>query len=915
MATGPSSAAPRGSTAEHARLRQATGRAEDNLFESNPWYEWGPYLSERAWGTVREDYSDNGDAWDFFPHDHARSRAYRWNEDGMAGLSDDRHELCLALALWNGVDPILKERMFGLTGPQGNHGEDVKEYWWYLDGLPSHAWLRWRYHYPQEPFPYQRLIDENARRSRDEPEFELMDTGVFDQGRYWAVDVAYAKASPTEVLAKITVKNHAAEEATLSVLPTLWFHNTWDFTGEDPPQLFLDGEGIAVDHPRLAGYRLDAAPTADGASPAALFCNNETNMPRLFGAAPITDYPKDGINDHVISGASTVNPDQRGTKAAWWYQITVPAGGEAEIRLRLHRPDQIVSPKATAWSDQYFDEIMTSREHDADDFYAAIAPDDIGEEKMRVLRQACGGLIWSKQMYPYRVARWLDGDPGQPVPPPGHRTGRNSDWRHLDSFDILAMPDPWEYPWFAAWDLAFHTISWAYLDPAFAKYQLLVLLREWFLHPNGALPAYEWSFDDVNPPVHALAAIRVFVIDGATDYEFLERVFQKLLLNFTWWLNREDPEGNNLFGGGFLGLDNISPLDRSHLPPGVRLDQADGTAWMAYYSIAMLTLAATLAERDSVYDDMVVKFLEQMVLIMDALEGSGCYDHEDGFFYDLLTTPSGVPEPVRVQTLVGVIPALPAITLQTRNTERVQRLRKRFARRMEASNRQILDWRMRGSGDNRRALVSIVSPERLVRIFATLFDEDAFLSPHGLRSISKRHATPYHVPGMSGATIEYEPAESHTAMYGGNSNWRGPVWFPINYLVIRALLQYDQFFGHEFTIEYPSRSGHQVPLRDIAGDLADRLVSIWLPGPDGRRPVYGGVELLQSDPAWKDNLLFFEYFHGDNGAGLGAMHQTGWTALVADLLLDPPERVRRMIFYDAATTAPDASTVAAGPAG
>ena len=915
MATGPSSAAPRGSTAEHARLRQATGRAEDNLFESNPWYEWGPYLSERAWGTVREDYSDNGDAWDFFPHDHARSRAYRWNEDGMAGLSDDRHELCLALALWNGVDPILKERMFGLTGPQGNHGEDVKEYWWYLDGLPSHAWLRWRYHYPQEPFPYQRLIDENARRSRDEGEFELMDTGVFDQGRYWAVDVAYAKASPTEVLAKITVKNHAAEEATLSVLPTLWFHNTWDFTGEDPPQLFLDGEGIAVDHPRLAGYRLDAAPTADGASPAALFCNNETNMPRLFGAAPITDYPKDGINDHVISGASTVNPDQRGTKAAWWYQITVPAGGEAEIRLRLHRPDQVVSPKATAWSDQYFDEIMTSREHDADDFYAAIAPDDIGEEKMRVLRQACGGLIWSKQMYPYRVARWLDGDPGQPVPPPGHRTGRNSDWRHLDSFDILAMPDPWEYPWFAAWDLAFHTISWAYLDPAFAKYQLLVLLREWFLHPNGALPAYEWSFDDVNPPVHALAAIRVFVIDGATDYEFLERVFQKLLLNFTWWLNREDPEGNNLFGGGFLGLDNISPLDRSHLPPGVRLDQADGTAWMAYYSIAMLTLAATLAERDSVYDDMVVKFLEQMVLIMDALEGSGCYDHEDGFFYDLLTTPSGVREPVRVQTLVGVIPALPAITLQTRNTERVQRLRKRFARRMEASNRQILDWRMRGSGDNRRALVSIVSPERLVRIFATLFDEDAFLSPHGLRSISKRHATPYHVPGMSGATIEYEPAESHTAMYGGNSNWRGPVWFPINYLVIRALLQYDQFFGHEFTIEYPSRSGHQVPLRDIAGDLADRLVSIWLPGPDGRRPVYGGVELLQSDPAWKDNLLFFEYFHGDNGAGLGAMHQTGWTALVADLLLDPPERVRRMIFYDAATTAPDASTVAAGPAG
>jgi len=915
MTTTPSSTPPRGSTAEHARLAQATGLAEDNLFESNPWYEWGPYLSERAWGTVREDYSDSGDAWDFFPHDHARSRAYRWNEDGMAGLSDVHHELCLSLALWNGVDPILKERMFGLTGPQGNHGEDVKEYWWYLDGLPSHAWLRWRYHYPQQAFPYQWLVEENGRRSRDEPEFELMDTGIFDQGRYWAVDVAYAKASPTEVLAKITIKNHASEEATLSVLPTLWFHNSWQFTGDAAPGLFLDGDGIAVDHPRLAGYRLDAAAAADGVRPQALFCDNETNVPRLFGAAAITDYPKDGINDYVIAGANTVNPDQRGTKAAWWYKITVPAQGKAEIRLRLHRPDQIVSPTGGVWSDQYFDEIVANRERDADEFYAALAPDDIGEEQMRVLRQACAGLVWSKQMYPYRVTSWLDGDPGQPVPPPGHRQGRNSGWRHLDSFDVLAMPDPWEYPWFAAWDLAFHTITWAYLDPAFAKYQLLILLREWFQHPNGALPAYEWNFDDVNPPVHALAAIRVFVIDGGTDYEFLERIFQKLLLNFTWWLNREDPEGNNLFGGGFLGLDNISPLDRSHLPPGVKLDQADGTAWMAYYSVAMLAVAATLAERDPVYDDMVVKFLEQLVLVMDALEASGCYDPTDGFFYDLLTEPSGAKGPVEVQTLVGVIPALPAITLPTRNTERVQRLRKRFARRMEASHRQILDWRIRGTGNSRRALVSIVAPERLVRIFATLFDENAFLSPHGLRSISKRHSTPYQVPGMPGATIEYEPAESRTAMYGGNSNWRGPVWFPINYLVIRALLEYDRFFGHEFTIEYPTGSGQHLPLRNIAGDLADRLVSIWLPGPDGRRPVYGGVELLQTDPAWKDNLLFFEYFHGDNGAGLGAMHQTGWTSLVADLLLDPPERVHRMIFYEDTTTASDVSTAATGPAG
>jgi hypothetical protein len=485
-------------------------------------------------------------------------------------------------------------------------------------------------------------------------------------------------------------------------------------------------------------------------------------------------------------------------------------------------------------------------------------------------------------MYPYRVSQWLDGDPGQPPPPPGHRSGRNSGWRHLDSFDVLAMPDPWEYPWFAAWDLGFHTITWAHLDAGFAKYQLLVLLREWFQHPNGALPAYEWSFDDVNPPVHALAALRVFVIDGRNDLDFLERVFQKLLLNFTWWLNREDPEGNNIFGGGFLGLDNISPIDRSHLPPGVKLDQADGTAWIAYYSVAMLALAVLLAERDRVYEDMVVKFLEQLVLVMDALEGSGCYDPDDGFFYDLLTDALGNREPVKVQTLVGVIPTLPAMTVPVRNTERIQRLRERFARSMEAQNRQILDWRFRGSGEMQGC--SLPSERRVVTQAHSAVDAVCTRLGRG-------------------------------AMYGGNSNWRGPVWFPINYLVIRALLQYDQFFGPEFTIEYPTGSGHRLALRDVAGDLADRLVNIWLPGPDGRRPVYGGVELMQTDPAWKDNLLFYEYFHGDNGAGVGAMHQTGWTALVADLLIDPPRRARRLLFYDDDSTAPDLTTVAAGPAG
>jgi hypothetical protein len=916
-------------TAERRRLAEATGRAEDELFGANPWYEWGPYLSERAWGTVREDYSRDGSAWDFFPHDHARSRAYRWNEDGMAGISDIHHDLCLALALWNGADPILKERMFGLSGPQGNHGEDVKEYWWYLDGLPSHAWLRWRYHYPQHAFPYQQLVEHG--RTREDPELELLDTGVFDDDRYWSVDVAYAKASPTDIFARITVVNHGPDEATISVLPTLWFRNTWRVSTDLPPALFLDGDGIGVEHARLGGYRLDAAPV-EGTAPRALFCDNETNFAKLFGAPPVTAFPKDGINDHVVSGAATVNPALRGTKAAWHYQLTVPGGGSAEVRVRLHRPDPSGTParKNGSVSGDWpataaFEETMAARERDADEFYATLAPAGTDPERARVLRQACAGLIWSKQMYPYRVSRWLDGDPGNPPPPAERLTGRNSGWTHLDAFDVLAMPDPWEYPWFAAWDLAFHTVPWAHLDPAFAKYQLVVLLREWFQHPNGALPAYEWNFDDVNPPVHALAALRVFVIDGSRDFEFLERVFQKLLLNFTWWLNRQDADGNNLFGGGFLGLDNISPIDRSNLPPGMRLEQADGTAWMAYYSIAMLTIAVALAERNPVYDDMVVKFAEQATMIMDALEASGCYDATDGFFYDLLTDADGTRQPVRVQTLVGVIPALPAVVINLDQTDYVAKLRKRFARRLEQQGRHdILDWRIRGTGDDRQLLVSVVPPDKLGSILATLFDEEAFLSPHGLRALSRRHTQPYVVPGMPDATIDYEPAESRTAMYGGNSNWRGPVWFPINYMVIRELLQYDRFLGPEFTMEYPTGSGNRANLRDIAADLSDRLIGIWTPGPDGTRPVYGGVRKLQTDPAWKDNLLFFEYFHGENGAGLGAMHQTGWTALVADLIMDPPSTSHRLIFAgqqdddpspsdDPSTPDPSSTTTAARP--
>jgi hypothetical protein len=865
-------------TAEHRRLAEATGRAEDGLFDANPWYEWGPYLAERAWGTVREDYSADGNAWASFPHDHARSRAYRWNEDGMAGISDIRHELCMALGLWNGVDPIVKERMFGLTGPEGNHGEDVKECWWYLEGLPSHALLRWRYHYPQAPFPYADLVAENGRRTKQQPEYELIDTGVFDDGRFWIVEVTYAKASPTEVLCQVDIENHGPDEATLHVLPTLWFRNTWRWSGSaDVPALRLDGGSVTVHHPRLDGYRLDAATTRDGTAPTAIFCDNETNTSRLYNSVPITAYPKDGINDHVIGGAPTVNPAGTGTKAAWWYRCTVPGGGRTQLRLRLHRPEPVgvgaatpASEGAAAWAGASFTGTVARRERDADEFYGALAGGRLDEERMRILRQASAGLVWSKQFYSYRVGRWLDGDPAEPPPPPGHATGRNAGWRHLDSFDILAMPDPWEYPWFAAWDLAFHAVAWAHLDPAFAKYQLIVLLREWFLHPNGALPAYEWNFDDVNPPVHAMAAIRVFMID-----------------NFTWWLNREDPDGNNIFGGGFLGLDNISPIDRSSLPPGMRLAQADGTAWMASYALSMLAIARRLAEKNLVYEDMVVKFIEQYLMIVEAIEDTGLHDREDGWYYDRLEAAEGATQ-IRVQTLVGAIPLLPAAVLRVADAATARRLRHRFDRLAEkglagAESRHV---RYNAAGD--RVMLSVVGPEELRRTLASLFDEEAFLSPHGLRSLSKRHAAPYEVPGLPGARIAYEPGEGRTDMYGGNSNWRGPVWMPLNVLIIPALVRYHRFLGDAYTVEYPTGSGEQRTLAQIAQDLGDRIISTWLPGPDGRRPVFGDIELLQTDPAWQGLLWFPEYFHGDTGAGLGAMHQTGWTAEVINLLLHPP---------------------------
>ncbi len=878
-------------TAEHERLAAADSPDAD-LFASSPWYRWGPYLAERSWGTVREDYSADGDAWDSFPHDHARSRAYRWNEDGLAGLSDVRQRLCLALALWNGADPILKERVFGLTGPEGNHGEDAKDYWWYLDALPSAAWLRWRYHYPQGEFPYADLVAENARRGLHDPEYELLDTGAFDRDRYWSVEVTYAKASPDDVLMRLSIENHGPQDAELHVLPTLWFRNTWAWDGADEvPRLSLVDGAVVAEHATLGRYELVAADGPDGSRPEALFCDNETNAARVFGTDATTAHPKDAINDHVVTGSATVNPALEGTKAAWWYRLRVPGGGTAELRLRLRPADDAGATPDRAWSGADFDRVVDRRRREADEFHAALLPAETPTENAGIARQAAAGLVWTKQYYPYDVARWLDGDPGQPPPPGERRHGRNAGWRHLAADDVLAMPDAWEYPWFAAWDLAFHAIAWAHLDPAFAKYQLLVLLREWFLHPNGALPAYEWSFDDVNPPVHAFAALRVFHIDGERDLDFVERAFHKLALNFMWWVNRQDADGNNLFGGGFLGLDNISPIDRSHLPPGATLEQADGSAWMAFNTLNLLAMAVRLADHDAVYDDLVVTFFERFVAITRAINRSGLYDPERGFFYDRMRTPDG-DEQVAVESVGGAVPLFSAATVHGALARRRPALARRLARVLgdeHARDELQALGRVRGDGDDRDVLVSVVSPEQLRRTLAVLFDESTFLSPFGLRSLSKRYEqSPYSVEVDGVAyTVDYEPAESTTPMYGGNSNWRGPVWFPMNYLVIRSLVRFHDFLGPEFTVEYPSGSGVHRSLRDIAQDLADRLTAIFRRGPDGRRPVFGGSERFQHDPAW-DHLLFFEYFHGDDGSGLGASHQTGWTALLLDLLADPP---------------------------
>ena len=852
--------------------------ADGGSFDDEPitaeWRRWGPYLSERAWGTVREDYSADGAAWRSFPFEHSRSRAYRWNEDGLGGICDDEQHRLLAFAFWNGRDPILKERIFGLDGPTGNHGEDAKELWWYLDSTPTHSWMRWAYLYPQAAFPYEQLLAENARRGRHDDEYELWDTGVLDGG-WWDVVVDYAKASPDDWCIRVRVRNAGTAPASLHVLPTVWFRNTWSWS--DPPaykpSLTATADRIEMNH-------LDVGPmvlTTDGeATP--LACDNESNAELLWGVAGPA-YPKDGIGDHVVRGASTVHPDGTGTKAALWFRLDVAAGETAEIRLRF-------APQAKP-IDETWAAALAGREREADEYYARLAG-ELDADAAMVMRQAFAGMMWGKQFFHYDVERWLAGDPGQPTPPPSRRLGRNHLWKHLNNHDVVSMPDPWEYPWYASWDLAFHCVAIAHIDPAFAKQQLLLLCREWYMHPNGQIPAYEWSFDDVNPPVQAWAAMRVFETDGARDYDFLARMLHKLLINFTWWVNRKDAEGNNVFEGGFLGLDNIGPIDRSApLPVAGTLEQADGTAWMAMYCLDLLEMAITLARHDATYEDVATKFLEHFAYISSAVDARGMWDEEDGFYYDIIALASGEELPLRVRSIVGLIPLAATITLGRRTLDALPNFAARldwFVDNKPSYAAHIDQVHVLDTHEGR--LLSVVTVDQLRRLLAYVLDPDEFLSPHGVRALSAFHREHPFELDLGGTTYEvaYEPAESRSFLFGGNSNWRGPVWFPVNFIVVAALRRFAAYFGGDLLIADPTGGDTELTLADIADDLEQRLTMLFRRRADGRRACFGDIALLQDDPVLRDRLLFHEYFNGDDGAGLGASHQTGWTGLVADLL-------------------------------
>jgi hypothetical protein len=869
-------------SAEQIRLNESAARKAH-------WKRWGPYLAERAWGTVREDYSADGDAWDYFTFDEARSKAYRWNEDGIGGFCDRHQLICFAVALWNGRDPFLKERMFGLTGDQGNHAEDVKEAFFYLDSTPTHSWMRFLYKYPQAEFPYQRLLDENRRRSRLDPEFELIDTGVFNENRYFDVFVEYAKATPEDLLIRVTVANRGPEEAEIHLLPTVWFRNTWAWGYlARRPEMYAAGPGvIELTEPTYGKRWLDIEQ-----SPELLFTENDDNEVLLYNVQGTTPFVKDGINDYVVHGKrDAVNPERKGTKAAAHYRTKIAAGTSFSVRLRFSNQQQ------TDPFGEEFERIWQQRRAEADEFYGAVAPAMLSNDARNVMRQAFAGLFWSKQFYHYIVREWLAGDPAYPPPPAARLRGRNHDWKHLYNSDVISMPDKWEYPWYAAWDLAFHCFPIALVDSEYAKDQLVLMLREWYMHPNGQLPAYEWALDDVNPPVHAWSAWRIYKIEqkrsGHGDREFLERIFHKLILNFTWWVNRKDARGRNVFQGGFLGLDNIGVFDRSKpLPTGGYIEQADGTGWMAMYSLNLLKIAMELARDDPAYEDVASKFWEHFVYIARAInhlgdDGYSMWDEQDGFFYDVLHLPDDTHMPLRVRSMVGLIPLFAVETLEPWRVDRLPGFKRRLQWFLD--NRRDLTNNiphMQEPGIGERLLLSVVSGDQLRRVLSVMLDENEFLSPCGIRSLSRVHLNAPYVLHLGGTEyrVQYEPAESQTWLFGGNSNWRGPVWFPVNYLLIESLQKFHHYYGDDFKVECPTGSGQWMTLWEVAAEISKRLSRIFLLDGDGRRPVHGGDERYRSDPHWRDLVLFYEYFNGDSGAGLGASHQTGWTGLVAKLL-------------------------------
>jgi hypothetical protein len=905
---------PRIPTTEDRRLEEARLRKKH-------WKRWGPYLSERQWGTVREDYSPGGTAWEYFPHDHARSRAYRWGEDGIGGISDRHQMMCFGLALWNGRDPILKERLFGLTGNQGNHGEDVKEYYFYLDSTPTHSYMRMLYKYPQAEFPYELFVEENRRRGRAQPEFELLDTGIFSENRYFDLFVEYAKADIEDILIRITAVNRGPETATLDLLPQFWFRNTWSW-GRD---LRRPVAQKAADFPGSSCVELEHWQYGKrwflcAGNPELLFTENETNFARLFNGNNRSSYVKDAFHDYLIRGnKAAVNPALMGTKVAAYYPLYLEAGASATLKLRLtdleplggtdsNSPNVgiITSPahaeraEGVPGTDDFasgFDALFAMRQKEADEFYNSRIPKHLSADAKAVMRQSFSGMLWSKQFYHYDVHTWLQGDPAGPKPPEERLKGRNKDWTHLYNDDVISMPDKWEYPWYASWDLAFHCISLALVDPDFAKEQLILLLREWYMHPNGQLPAYEWAFGDVNPPVHAWAAWRVYKIErrvrGTADRAFLERVFHKLLLNFTWWVNRKDPDGANIFEGGFLGLDNIGVFDRSSpLPTGGHLEQSDGTSWMGMYCLNMLAIALELAKDDPAYEDVASKFFEHFVYIAHAMndigvDGMALWDSEDGFYYDVLRLPGGSQHFLKIRSMVGLIPLFGVETLEPEIVDRLPGFKRRMQWFMDnhPDVPEHIDITQRSARGVRR-LLSLVNRKKLKRVLARMLDENEFLSPYGVRALSRYHLDhPYEVY-VDGHTsrVEYEPAESASGVFGGNSNWRGPIWFPVNYLLVESLQKFHHYYGEDFKVEFPTHSGSEADLWHVAAEISRRLVHIFLRDQSGRRPVAGGEEVFQSDPYWRDLLLFYEYFHGDNGAGIGASHQTGWTGLVAKLI-------------------------------